>query len=114
MLRHQCRDSPLGIDGEVVGAALFTSGQIQALDKVRGTGLHQSDAHRHGTGTRGKIERQFGHDRFPCVREKSQWTSRPPARAIILLSLDRGAKGEGNLIKKGCKAFGINGFLNGR
>ena len=54
-----------GIDGEVVGAALFTSGQIQALDKVRGTGLHQSDAYRHGTGTRGKMGRQFGHDRFP-------------------------------------------------
>lgn len=34
--------------------------------------------------------------------------------AIILLPLDRGAKGEGNFIKKGCKAFGINGFLNGR
>ncbi|MNJ23814.1 hypothetical protein D3C77_182090 [compost metagenome] len=66
-LRHQGRHPPLGVDGKVGGGALLPGGEIEALDLVRGTGFHQGDAHRHGTGTGGEIERQFGHCSFPCV-----------------------------------------------
>lgn len=43
-----------------------------------------------------------------------RWTQRPPDSAIILPPLEAGAKAEENTLKHDSKAFGINGFLNGR